>query len=244
MVLKDGDFVEIEYSAWNAADNSLVLSTDAEKAKSAGIFDEKARYGPVLVVIGSNTIIRGLERELHSMSPGETKRFTFKPEEAFGERNENLVMVLPLSEFRKRDINPYPGMNVDIDNISAVVKSVNSGRVIVDANHPFAGRELIYEVKVVKVLTDPNEKINALADMYSLKPSRIELGNQNVSVEFGSEVSKDANYFVNKASLVAAIFNYFKDINEVKVEESYKRPGEKGVAKSSREEEEKKESKN
>ncbi|MEM0150044.1 MAG: peptidylprolyl isomerase [Candidatus Micrarchaeaceae archaeon] len=224
MTFKDGDFVEIEYNAWDAADNSLILSTDESKAKEAGIYDEKARYGPVLVVLGSGDMIKGLDRELHSMSVNETKKFTFKPEDAFGERNESLMRVMPLSAFRKRDINPYVGMSVDIDNIPAVVKSVNSGRVVVDANHPYSGRELIYEVKVVKLLSAQDERIKALASMYRIEPSRIEASGTNIRLWFGKGVSKDANYFVAKASLVAAIFNYFEGVSSVNVEEEYARP--------------------
>ncbi|MGC8669930.1 MAG: FKBP-type peptidyl-prolyl cis-trans isomerase [Candidatus Micrarchaeia archaeon] len=223
MALKDGDFVEIEYNAWNAVDNSLILSTDKEKAKEAGIYDEKSRYGPVLFVLGSKGNIKGLDRELHNINVGETKKFTLKPEDAFGERDESLMRVMPLSEFRKRDINPYPGMNIDIDNIPAIVKSVNSGRVVVDANHPFAGREIIYEVKVVKLLASDDEKVKALAETYNLNVSKIEYSDDKVKLSFGNDVGKDANYFVNKATLVASIFNYFDKVNKVYVEEEYAR---------------------
>jgi len=225
MAFKDGDFVEIEYNAWNAVDNSLIISTDEKKAKEAGIYDEKARYGPVLIILGSRSTINGLDRELHNMNVGESKKFTFKPEEAFGERDESLVKVMPLSEFRRRDINPYVGMSVDIDNIPAVVKSVNSGRVVVDANHPYAGRELIYEVKVVKQLSSDSDKIMSLARAYNIEPSNIDAQESSIRISFGKDVSKDANYFVNKASLVAAIFNYFKSVTSVNVNEEYVRPG-------------------
>ncbi|MGC8651827.1 MAG: FKBP-type peptidyl-prolyl cis-trans isomerase [Candidatus Micrarchaeia archaeon] len=224
MAFKDGDFLEIEYNAWNAVDNSLVLSTDAARAKEAGIYNDKAKYGPVLIVLGSKSTIRGLDRELRNMSVGEVKKFTFKPEDAFGERSESLVRIVPLSDFRKRDINPYPGMSVDIDNVPAVVKSVNSGRVVVDANHPYAGRELIYEVKVVRQLSTLEDKIGGFAKTYDMAPSRIEVEGGTARIRFGKEVNKDANYFVDKASLIASIFTYIDGIGTVEVEEEYAKP--------------------
>ncbi len=224
MAFKDGDFLEIEYSAWNAADKGLVLSTDAAKAKEAGIYSDKARYGPVLIVLGSKSTIKGLDRELRSMNIGEVKKFTFKPEDAFGERDESLVRVLPLSDFRKRDINPYPGMSIDIDNVPAVVKSINSGRVVVDANHPYAGRELIYEVKVVKQLSTLEDKIGGFANAYALAPTKIEIAGSGVRISFSKDVNKDADYFVNKAGMIASIFTYVDGVSTVNVEEEYAKP--------------------
>jgi FKBP-type peptidyl-prolyl cis-trans isomerase 2 len=227
MTFNDGDFIEIEYTAWNAADNSVLFTTDEKKAKEAGIYDEKGKYGPVLVVLGSRSVVKGLEKGLHNMSLNEIKRFELNPEEAFGERSEELVKVLPLSEFRKRDITPYPGMSIDIDSMPAIVKSVNSGRVVVDANHPYAGRKLIYEVKVVKQLVDDKEKIGGLGKVYNVEPTAIEINGETAKLTYGKDFNKDANYFVNRANLVASIFNYFEKIKKVNIEEEYEKPSEK-----------------
>src|ERR1700733_8661130 len=139
MAFGDGDFLEVEYSSWNAVDNSMIDTTDEKKSKDSGIHVEGRLYGPFLVVLGSTGIVKGLDKALRDMKPNETKKVTLKPDEAFGQRNPDIVRVMPISEFKKRDINPYPGMRVNIDNVSATVKSVNSGRVVVDANHPYAG---------------------------------------------------------------------------------------------------------
>ena len=104
MTFKDGDFLEIDYSMWDATDNSLVATTEEQKAKNGGIYNKDTRYGPTLVVLGANNVISGLDKALHSMSVNEQKKFTFKPEEAFGERNEEFVRVMPIAGFRKNDI--------------------------------------------------------------------------------------------------------------------------------------------
>src|SRR5271155_2192434 len=122
MVFKDGDFLEVEYSAWTVADNGLISTTDEKKAKDGNIYDEHMRYGPILVVIGSNSVIKGLDKALRDMTLNDTKKLTFKPEEAFGDRAPELVRVMPIAEFRKRDMDPYPGMQVNIDNATAIVK--------------------------------------------------------------------------------------------------------------------------
>ncbi len=223
MSFKDEDFVEIEYSAWNASDNRLVSTTDEKRAKEADIYDSNAAYGPTLIVIGSGGAISGLDRELRGMNIGETRKFTFAPDDAFGERHEELVKVMPLSAFRAREIDPYVGMRVNIDNMSVTVKSINSGRVVVDGNHPYAGKSIVYEVKIIKNLTSENEKIEALGKAYSLKPTNTTVKGGTAEVSFDGNVKKDADYFMNKARMLASVFANLKGIEKVLVHEEYLR---------------------
>ena len=224
MSFKDNDFIEIEYDAWDAGSDTLIATTSESKAKENNVYDSKAKYGKVLVVIGSNGIIKGLDREIRKMNVGESKKFTFKPEDAFGERNEDLVKVMPLSEFRARDINPYPGMTVELDNITAIVRSVNSGRVVVDANNPYAGKDISYEVKIVDQISSNEDKVRALGRTYDAEPSRIALTDNLLSMSYGADVNKNANYFVGKTSLVATVFNYMDKVEKVVIEEEYTKP--------------------
>jgi len=226
MAFKDGDFLEVEYSAWTAADNSLIATTDEKKAKDANIFDEHTHYGPVLIVLGSNGVIKGLDKALRGINVNDSKKLTFPPGEAFGERMPDLVRIMPVAEFRKRDIDPYPGLQVNIDNSTAIVKSVNSGRVTIDMNHPFAGQHIIYEVKVTKQLTSEKDKIKALGRTYNVEPTDAELKDKMLLIKYGEAVKKNADYFVGKANLVASAFTYFKDLDKVEVDEEYTRPKE------------------
>ncbi len=223
MAFENGDFIEVEYSAWDASDNSLIATTDEEKAKKANLYDEKARYGKVLVVVGSNGIISGLDRELHGMSVGEQKKFTFKPEEAFGQRDEQLVRVMRLADFRERNIEPYPGLTVELDDRTAIVRSVNSGRVIVDANNQYAGRNIVYEVKVVSHVTKDEDKVRSLGSTYGAAPTEVAINGSLLSVKYGSGIRKDADFSFAKARTVASAFSYLKAIDNIKVEEDYNR---------------------
>ena len=225
MTFNDGDFVEIDYSMWDAADDGLVATTDEQKAKNGGIYSKDAHYGPVLVVLGANSVIKGLDTALHTMSVNEQKRFTFKPDDAFGERNEELVRVMPIAGFRKNDIQPYVGMQVNIDNMPVIVKSINSGRVVVDANHPYAGRVVVYEVKVLKAITSDKDKVEALGKSYGALPTKVEEKDGTLVLSFNDSVRKNADYFMGKANLIASAFANLK-IERVKVEEEYERPKE------------------
>ena len=74
MSFKDNDFIEIEYDAWDAGSDTLIATTSESRAKESNIYDSKAKYGKVLVVIGSNGIIKGLDREIRKMNVGESKK--------------------------------------------------------------------------------------------------------------------------------------------------------------------------
>ena len=60
MGFKDGDFVKIEYTAWRAADEQIVYTTDENKAKESGVHYDNSKYGPQLVVVGKSNVIKGL----------------------------------------------------------------------------------------------------------------------------------------------------------------------------------------
>lgn len=223
MTFKDGDFLEVDYSAWDATTNELIATTSEKAAKDGGLYHKDHTYGPTLVILGSNSVIKGLDRELREIEVNQMKKFTFTPKDAFGERMEDLVRVVPLADFRARDMKPYPGMRVEIENMTATVKSVNSGRVVIDANHPYAGRDIVYEVKVVKNLTAPNDKIEALGGTYGVKPSSVSINGKAITLLYDSKMRKNADYFVGKSSFVASILSLMKDLDKVEVKEDYDR---------------------
>ena len=223
MAFKDGDFVEIEYTAWRVADNSLAFTTDKKKAEESGIYDKNTKYGPQLVVIGKGSVISGLEKAIREMKVNEVKKIELSPEEAFGERNPDLVRIMSLSDFRSRDINPYPGMQLEIDGYIATVKSVNSGRVLVDLNHPLAGERLLYEVKVDRLIEGDKEKVDVLASLYNIVLKSVELSNGVAKVIIGNDVKIDSEYFVDKILFVEDVLYYISSINKVVTEEEYER---------------------
>jgi hypothetical protein len=141
---------------------------------------------------------------------------------------------MPLSEFTKRDLQPFPGMVVEIDNQKAKVQSVNGGRVRVDFNHELAGQTLTYDFKVVKILKTPQEKLDALAgDLFivvgenaakagKVKTSIDAAGTVTLSVP--SDFPKDANFALSKMRFAEQTFRLVKEAKTLKVDETYGRP--------------------
>ncbi len=167
--MKKGDFVEIDFTGRVSATGEIFDLTSEEEAKKAGIHNPRQKYGPLLVIIGSGMSVPGVEKELEKMGVGEEKEFEIKPEEAFGQRNPKMIKVISLARFLDKKINPVPGLFVDIDGMSARVQAVSGGRVRVDFNHPLAGKDVKYRIRIVKHLETPLDKAKALIDYYNIK---------------------------------------------------------------------------
>lgn len=227
MGFSDGDFVKIEYSLWREADGQLMRTTDKKLAQEKGIYNEEARYAPQLIIIGKDNALKALWNAIKGMNVGESRKLELEPKDAFGVRDQSLVRVMPVADFRKKEIEPVPGMQIDIDGTIATIMSVNSGRVMVDANNPLAGEKVRYELKVVAKLDKDDEKIKAIAETYALEPDKVEVKEGHAKVVFGPKTKMSADYFVNKTYLVGAMLEYMADVKKVVVEEEYERSEEK-----------------
>ena len=219
--LKDGDFVKISYTSRSAVTGKVFDTTFEEKAKEAGIFEEKRKYAPVLIVIGKGNLVKGLDASLRNMSVGEQKSIELSPQDAFGNRDPNLVRILPLSEFRKRDMDPFPGLVLDLDGTKGTVKSVSGGRVMVDLNHPLAGEKLIYDLKVEENLADDNSKIGAILDSFNLKADSFKLDGDTLSMTFSPSVNKDVDFLINKSTFANSLHELLGNIKKLNITEEY-----------------------
>lgn len=159
-MVKNGDFIRVEYTGHDGS-GSVFDSTKGEIAKRV-----HGKEGPLLIVLGVDYIVGGMAKALLSMKKGEEKEIVLAPEEAFGKREQRRVKVIPLRDFRNNELAPYPGAVIQMDTgfgpLNGLVKSVNSGRVLVDFNHPLAGQTVRYQLRLVDVIEDAAAKINSL----------------------------------------------------------------------------------
>jgi len=171
--MKNGDFVKIEYVGRITATKELFDTTSEEVAKKENAFNDKQRYGPVLVIIDAGMAVPGVEKNILEMKEGEEREFDLKPVDAFGPRDPSKIKIIALAKFMKEKINPYPGAFINIDGMDAKIQSVSGGRVRVDFNHPLAGRELHYKLKLIFKINSVKEKAEAMLDHYNFKGDRV-----------------------------------------------------------------------
>jgi FKBP-type peptidyl-prolyl cis-trans isomerase 2 len=165
--MEEGSFVYVDLTGRIKESGEIFETTKEDVAKAAGIFNEKFKYRPILVIIGSRNILPSLENAIKSMQVGEKRVVELEPKNAFGERREELIKLFNLSLFKQQNVDVYPGASVTINGLPGKVISVSGGRVKVDFNHPLAGKTVIYEVEIKGEIKDVNEKISAIVTYYS-----------------------------------------------------------------------------
>lgn len=160
MPIKKRDFIEIDYTG-RFKDNTVFDTTIKKIAEEGKIYDPKMEYKPGLICVGEQNLPPGLDKFLEGKELNKEYHVDLKPEEAFGRKNAQLIKLVPLRAFAKEEIMPQPGLQVNIDNELGTILRVSGGRVLVDFNHPFASKEVIYQIKVLRIVTDVKEKIDA-----------------------------------------------------------------------------------
>lgn len=141
--MNKGDCVEITY--------------EGRIQKTGEVFDKSEK--PIGIIVGAGYVIEGLDNSFSEHKKGDEYSLKIPAEKGFGKRLGNLLKIVPLSAFKKSKMNPFPGQTVNIDGTLGQVRSVSGGRVIVDFNHPLAGKDLEYDVKIESVVSDDIEKV-------------------------------------------------------------------------------------
>jgi FKBP-type peptidyl-prolyl cis-trans isomerase 2 len=161
MPIKKNDFVEIEFTGKS---NNLVFdTTNKEEAKSIGLDVE---VKPMIISVGNQMMVKGFDEILEGKEINKKYSIHLTPDKAFGKRQPGLVKILPIKVFHQQNMNPAPGMTVQLDNYIAKVLSVSGGRVSVDFNNPLAGKDVDYDFTIKRIVEDNTEKINALQDFF------------------------------------------------------------------------------
>ncbi|MFH1850154.1 MAG: peptidylprolyl isomerase [archaeon] len=161
MAIKEHDFIEIEYTGTITDSGEVFDTTDRAVAEKGGIFEEKMAYGPVTICVGEGQVVRGIDEALIGKEPGKVYSVEIPPEKGFGARNAKYIQLIATSKFRKQNISPAPGLQVNIDGLVGIVKAVTGGRTLVDFNHPLSGRDLSYELKINAIVTDTKKKLES-----------------------------------------------------------------------------------
>ncbi|MBS3158251.1 peptidylprolyl isomerase [Candidatus Woesearchaeota archaeon] len=178
--LKQNDFVQLEFTAKLKENNTIFDTSNEKTAKSSGIYNPNMPYGDYIICLGHKQILPKLEEKLVGKNVGNEYVFDLKPEEAFGKKDAKLFKLIPLKFFTKDQVNPVPGLQVNIDGSLGTVTTVTGGRVIVDFNHPFASKEVVYTVKVTRMIESPAEKVKAFLRMkYDLKNAVVNIEDSN-----------------------------------------------------------------
>ena len=137
---KQGDTVIVHYTG---------------KLDDGTVFDSSVGRDPLQFSIGSGQIIPGFEQAIIGMSPGESKTETIAAENAYGPHYQEMVLVVDRQQM-PGDIPMEIGQQLQLRQpsgqiIPVIITEVSDSQVTLDANHPLAGENLVFEIQLMDI---------------------------------------------------------------------------------------------
>src|SRR5467141_4895555 len=226
MAVKPGDFLLVNYTLKVKESGETVDTTFDSVAKDAHVHREDSTFGPKFIILGEGWLPKGLEESLVGLDPGTNKTVELTPEKGFGNRDPQKMRLVPLRRFKDREY-PTPGQQVEFDGRPAVVRAGGAGRVQVNYNHPLAGRTLVYDVSIDKVLENENEKILSLISLRIPEVQKEKFSLKKHQSDLTIEVPEEAFYLkgiqVAKKEVTSDLQKFFPDLDTVAFQEIFKR---------------------
>ena len=162
MAIKKGDFIEIDFVGRMKDSGAIFDLTKKDVAEKEKIANKSADYSPRIVCVGNQDVVKGLDDYFVGKEAGKQYHLDIGVNDAFGRKDPKLIKMMPLSTFKKQNMRPFPGLQVNIDGNYGTIRTVSGGRVLVDFNHPLSGKEVSYELEINRIVTKDSEKISGI----------------------------------------------------------------------------------
>jgi len=143
-------------------EKGLFVSVDYKGTLQNGdVFDSSRGSQPLEVQMGAGQLIEGFERELMGMALKDTKVFTLEPDDAYGQRDENLTRDFARGDLPP-EMEPQLGMTIGLQTpdgrqVPVQITYLDDEKMSVDMNHPLAGEALTFEIEVVGISSTPTQ---------------------------------------------------------------------------------------
>ena len=162
---KTGDKVKVHYTG-TLADGSVFDASEQPEEHSCGCGGNKGgdagggcgSHGsePMEFVIGAGHLIPKFEAAVIGLEPGQSITVSISADDAYGQRADEMVAVIERSEI-PADINPEPGHQMEVilqdgSPMPVLVTEVTDTTITLDANHPLAGHDLTFAIRLVEIL--------------------------------------------------------------------------------------------
>jgi FKBP-type peptidyl-prolyl cis-trans isomerase SlpA len=136
-------------------ENNTVKVNYTGKLSNGQVFDSSEGKEPLEFTLGQGQLIPGFEKGLIDMKLKEKKTITIDKEEAYGKINDDLIQEVNKNQL-PQDMTPEVGMGLvskspDGQEMNLRVVEVKEESVVIDGNHPLAGKDLIFDLEVVAI---------------------------------------------------------------------------------------------
>lgn len=123
---------------------------------NGSVFDSSEGKNPLQFELGSGKVIAGFDNGVKGMSVGEKKTVQIPVQDAYGPKNSKLIIEVEKKNL-PQDITPAVGMELNMmsnnnEPIPVVITTIKEETIILDANHPLAGEDLIFDIELVEIV--------------------------------------------------------------------------------------------
>ncbi len=209
MTLQKKDFIEIEFTG-KVKDGDVF---DSNIKKDLEKLNPDAVAKPLIFCLGEGMFLEAIDDFLTGKELGRYK-IELAPDKAFGKRLAQLVQMIPTKLFKSQKLNPYPGAVFNFDGRMAKVLTVSGGRIMVDFNHPLAGKDVVYEIHVLRKVEDLNEKVKAFIDFLFRREFKFSIEEKKIVIEVEKEFSKFVSMFKEKFKEVLGMELEIKEVDK------------------------------
>ncbi|MDK2974697.1 MAG: FKBP-type peptidyl-prolyl cis-trans isomerase SlyD [Methanofollis sp.] len=220
MVINEGDIIRLNYTG--QVEGQIFDTTIEADAEETGIKSQQKDYGAIVVRVGSNHVIPGLDEALVGKEIGEQYEVEVPAEKGFGPHDMKLVESVNTNQFREK---PKVGMRIQSGERDGVVINVIGKKAVVDFNHPFAGKTLNYTFTVEGMVEGIEEKAQGFIKLFSghiMDVSFAEEGTLTLNLPAG--ITYDRRWVMARGIVVHQIFEYIPEVQEIVFIETFKRP--------------------
>ena len=145
-----------------AIEANQIVSIEYEVRDGDTVVDSNVGGAPLVFMFGKGQIIPGLENGIADMAIGEKGEVVVKPEDAYGELDENAKQEVPKDQFAGIDLEvgmTLYGQGEDGGTVQVTVAEIGEENVIIDFNHPLAGKELMFNVTINNIREASAEEV-------------------------------------------------------------------------------------
>jgi len=123
------------------------------KLTDGNVFDSSQGKEPLKFQVGSGQIIPGFENAILGKNVGDKVTINITPEQAYGDLREDLVVKVGKDQL-PGEVQVGQSLSAQADNgqeVNVVVKEINEDHVVIDGNHPLAGKDLVFDIEVLEI---------------------------------------------------------------------------------------------
>lgn len=134
---------------------NTVLVHYTSRLEDGSVIDSTRNNNPIKLTLGKNEIFPAVEKRIIGMVEGECKNFTIPPNKAYGRHRRKLVFVFDRKDIKVKNpkVGGYHKMRLRTgDTVKARFIKIDESKVTLDANHVLAGKDISYEIEVLKIV--------------------------------------------------------------------------------------------